>query len=302
MIVILEGILLGTFVHLHLTSMLLIRVLFKEGGVVQIPHLCLDLLYSISHLHEGRGCSWNIALDVKKGAISVDLDDSLAQHGSGVVTEATRHFLSFEDLSRELGVTDGTRKSMSFTVTMRVLLRSEVPLFNCTLETFTLGDRLYIDKLANLEVTRSQTVANRQEVLRGHLEFTEVSLRGQVVLEQVADLRFLHLGDVLLADTDLDSIDAVFLLCFDLRDLAPVKLHNSAGSQLSPLVPNVSHTDLVAHNSASLAQSVSWFTGCHGELGIDFLFETLESLDVVLYTVFLRLDHCLVVNSSLLRL
>ena len=82
-----------------------------------------------------------------------------------MIAQAASHLFALEDLSWELAVTDGTWKAMRLRVAVRVVLLSKVPSLDGTCETFTDGCSLNIDELADLKVTRAQTVAHRQEVL-----------------------------------------------------------------------------------------------------------------------------------------
>ena len=83
-------------------------------------------------------------------------------------------------------------------------------------------------------------------------------LRGEIVFKEVSSLRFPQVFQALFTATNLDSVAAVLLLCLDLCDLAPVDLNNSAGHQLTPLVPEMSHTDLVSDQTGPLTLTILW--------------------------------------------
>ena len=60
-----------------------------------------------------------------------------------------------------------------------------------------------------------------------------------------------------LANTDLNGVVAILLLGLDGSDLAAIHLDDGAGYDRTPLVPEVSHTDLVSKDTRSLAQTTS---------------------------------------------
>lgn len=80
----------------------------------------------------------------------------------------------------------------------------------------------------------------------------------QVVLQEVASLWLLQITKALFTTADLDGVAAVLLDCLYLCDLAPVDLNDSAWHELSPLVPEVSHADLIADQTSPLTVSVLW--------------------------------------------
>jgi len=110
-------------------------------------------------------------------------------------------------------------------------------------------------------VTRPQAVANGQEALLGGGEFSEMSFWRQVVFQQMADLGLLHFVRDNFANADLNCINSVLLLGFDLSDLAPVNLDNGAGLELTPFIPEVSAADFVAEHSSSLREPISFHGG-----------------------------------------
>ena len=95
----------------------------------------------------------------------------------------------------------------------------------------------------------------------------------EVVFKEVSSLRFFQVLQALLTAPNLDSIAAVFLLSLDLSDLASVDLDNSAWYELTPLVPKMSHTDLVSDQASSLAFTI--LRGCllNLVLAVDLIFK-----------------------------
>lgn len=162
------------------------------------------------------------------------------------------HLFALENLAREFAHTNGTRRSVSLGDTVGRVLHREVPPFNRALEAFTLTCCTNVDELSNLEVTRPQAVSNRQEALLGDWELGQMPLWRKIVLQEMADLGFLHLVWQYFANADLNGVNAIFLLCFDLCDLASVDLNDGAWLDLAPLVPEVGAADLVANNAGSL--------------------------------------------------
>lgn len=73
---------------------------------------------------------------------------------------------------------------------MRCKLLREVPLLDGSLEALTDRDRLDVDVLADLEVSGTDAVADRQEVFWCYLELDKVFLGWQIMLQIMAGLRF----------------------------------------------------------------------------------------------------------------
>jgi len=165
---------------------------------------------------------------------------------------------------------DTTRLPVSFTVSMGCVIHREVKPLDGTLRSLSFRNSLHVDTLSKSEVPRSKAVSDREEILRGHFEFDHVSFCREVVLHKVTGLWFLYLVGVLLANTHLDSVDAVVLEGLYLGDLATVDLDNSAGSQLTPLVPEMSHADFIPDQACPFGQVGGCFGLLDRELGVDF--------------------------------
>jgi len=165
---------------------------------------------------------------------------------------------------------DTTRLPVSFTVSMGRVIHREVKPLDGTLRSLSFRNSLHIDTLSQTKVSRSKAVSDREEILRGHFELDHVSFCWQVVLHKMSSLRFLYLVGVLLANTHLDSVDAVVFERLYLGDLATVDLDNSAGSQLTPLVPEMSHPDFIPDQACPFGQVGGCFGLLDRELGVDF--------------------------------
>lgn len=74
----------------------------------------------------------------------------------------------------------------------------------------------------------------------------------QVVFNKVADLGFLDFMSKFLSDAQLDRVNTVFLLGFDLGHLASVELDHRARHERAPLVPEVSHANFVPKDARAL--------------------------------------------------
>lgn len=131
----------------------------------------------------------------------------------------------------------------------------------------------------------AQVVAHRQEVLRAHRELTQVVLRGQIILQEMARKWLCQVLHSLFATAHLHCVDSVLLLGLDLRYLASVDLDDCAGHVLPPLVPIVSHSNFVADQSTSCASSSSWGSFHKTEISINFIFKARECFDFSLNTM-----------------
>ena len=156
---------------------------------------------------------------------------------------------------------------------MRGILTAEVPSLHGSLITLTLGDCLYINKLADAEVTRTHSITYWQEVLRGDWEFSQVTLRWQVVLEEMTCLGLAQVFEAFLPTADLNRIDSVFFKGLYLSDLASVKLDDCARNDLTPFVPEMSHTNFVSDQTSTLSITRSWGCLLDGELRVDLIFK-----------------------------
>lgn len=81
-----------------------------------------------------------------------------------------------------------------------------------------------------------------------------------------------------LANSYLYCIASIFLFHFHLCYLASVDLDDSAWDDFAPFIPIVSHANLVAHQTCSLAVSCSWFTRLKLKLLVDFVFKACKCL------------------------
>ena len=79
---------------------------------------------------------------------------------------------------------------MSFGVTMRSTLTTEIPSFHDTLETLTFTCGLDVYELAKLEMCWAESIANRQEVLWCYSKLSQVSLGRKSIFQKVASLGF----------------------------------------------------------------------------------------------------------------
>ena len=160
---------------------------------------------------------------------------------------------------------------------MRRTLSTKVPPLHGTLITLTLGDRLNIDELTDLEMSGAQAIANREEILWGHHELGQVSLWREVEFEKMTSLRLPQILHSFLANTNLNGIDAVLLESFDLSDLASINLNDGAWDDLSPFVPKVCHSHFIPKETHSLAISVSSGSFHKLELLVDLVLKAGES-------------------------
>lgn len=259
--------------------------------------MLFDLLNCIADSHGSRDAPRHVTENVEQTAINIDLDDHLVEDGSRLVTQLTRHLLALEDLTWELVVTDGTRTSVRERVTVRGVLSGEVPPLHDTTHTFTLGNCLHINKLADVEVSRSEAIADGEEVLWGHNELSEMSLGWEVVLEEVTSLGLVQILQALLTDTDLDGVNAILLLCLDLGHLAAVNLEDGACHDLTPLVPEVCHANFVSKEAHALAVPVGRDGFLKLILGVNLVLERSEGAAFVPKTMEVWVCELTIIND-----
>lgn len=73
----------------------------------------------------------------------------------------------------------------------------------------------------------------------------------QAVLQEVPRLWSLHFLETPLAAADLDCVDTVRFLAFNLDDLAAIDLQDGAWTVDAPTIPEVCHANLEAEESNS---------------------------------------------------
>ncbi len=103
----------------------------------------------------------------------------------------------------------------------------------------------------------------------------------------MTDLRLLNSVRHFFANTDLNCIDTISFLGFNLRYLTPVDLNDSAGSEFAPFVPKVSHSNFVAHQTHALRKSADRRHRSYWVVFVNFIFKGAESLGLVSYSILL---------------
>lgn len=183
---------------------------------------------------------------------------------------------------------------------MRGVLTAEVPSLHRSLVALTLRDCLHVDELSDAEVTWTESIAYRQEVLRSYRELYQLPLGRQIILQEVACLRFGQVLQSLFSAPYLDGIPAIFFFRLDLSDLAPVYLYHRAGHELSPFVPEMSHPYLVPEEPHSSRLSRDWCRLLYGEVLIDLILKGVKGGPLVGDTMHILEGDCGIVEYCLL--
>lgn len=92
------------------------------------------------------------------------------------------HLLTFPDFTGILALSDRSRKSVSFGVSVCGILTTKVPSFHHTLVSLTFAFRDDVYKLANAEMRGTQQIPNWQEVFLSHLELSQMLFRRDSIL------------------------------------------------------------------------------------------------------------------------
>ncbi len=100
---------------------------------------------------------------------------------------------------------------------------------------------------------------------------------------------------------NLNRVNTIFLFCLDLSDLAPVDLYDCAWHYLSPLVPEVSHPDLVPKQTDPPTVSVRCRSLLQLVLLVDFVFKAHKRLLYIRYTMTVRQGYRCIVKYFCLR-
>ena len=103
-----------------------------------------------------------------------------------------------------------------------------------------------------------------------------MSLRWEVKLEEMTSLRLFQVFHSLLTDANLNGIDPVLLESLDLSDLASINLKDGAWYDLTPLVPEVSHSHLVPEETHSSGIAIRGSSLLNLELLIDFVLKACK--------------------------
>lgn len=264
----------------------------------QIKNLSVNFLHCISNSNKARDWSRDITLNIKKRAVSINLYNFLIHCARAFVTHMTSHSTAFKDFTWVFTHTNRAWCSVCSWNTMRCILHVEVPTFNCSLHTLTLACRNTVNPLTYSKVSWTKTVSYWQKVFFCNWKFCKMTLRWQIVLYQVSYLRFLHFLGQNFSNTNLYSVNSIFLNGLDLSYLTSINLNDSAGCELTPLVPKMSHTNFVSQNTDSLWKSVDRFSWNNWEVLINLIFKRSKCLNLVCMTEFLWIYCFLVINST----
>ena len=103
-----------------------------------------------------------------------------------------------------------------------------------------------------------------------------MSLRWEVELEEMTSLRLFQVLHSLLTDANLNGINPVLLESLDLSDLASINLKDGAWHDLTPLVPEVSHSNLVPEETYSSGIAIRGSSLLNLVLLIDFVLKACK--------------------------
>ncbi len=134
----------------------------QESRAKQVPMLCLDLLNCISHLDHSRYRSSHLSSDVKQCSIRINFDYELVHWGCALVAHVASHSAALKNLTGVLTHTDRTWSSVGQTHTVGSILHTKIPPLNRSLESLTFANWNSVYELTDLEVTRTETIANWQ--------------------------------------------------------------------------------------------------------------------------------------------
>lgn len=263
--------------------------------------LSINLLHRISNPNYSRDRAGNLTPNVEQGAIRINFDHYLIQWGCRLATHVASHFLSLENLTRELTHTNRTSGSVSLGHTVRRILHSETPSFNSSLKAFTFAGWDRVDKLSNFEVARSKAVTDWQEVFFWNFEFSNMSLRGKIIFQKMSNLGLVHFLRKYFANSDLNRVNSIPLLSLNLCYLASIKLNNGTWLEFTPFVPEMGHSNLVAQHTRSGWVSVNLLGRHDWELLVDIIFEWAPGLDIICDTELTWANNLLVVEATLWR-
>ena len=103
-----------------------------------------------------------------------------------------------------------------------------------------------------------------------------MSLGWQVEFKEMTSLRLFQVLHSFFTNANLNRIDSILLKSLDLCDLASIDLKDSAGHDLTPLVPEVSHTHFISKESNSSGITISGSSLLKLELMIDFVLKACK--------------------------
>ena len=112
----------------------------------------------------------------------------------------------------------------------------------------------------------------------------------------MADFRFYKFLYFFLSCSDLDRIyDIPIVFLFYLSHLTSIYLNYSTWQLLSPIVPKVRHTYLLAYKSNSFTISFNWLSWNYWEISVDLVFKWLKRIKLINNAV-LFCDDWLIIN------
>ena len=155
-----EGISNVTLIDLIFLSSFTFSILTcNKSRTQQIKHLSVNFLHCISNSHQARDWSRNVALNIKKRPVSINLYNFLIHRARTFVTHMTSHSTPFKDFTWVFTHTNWTWCSVCSWNSMRCVLHVEVPTFNRTLHTLTFARWNAVDPLTYSKVSRTKTVS-----------------------------------------------------------------------------------------------------------------------------------------------
>lgn len=113
----------------------------------------------------------------------------------------------------------------------------------------------------------------------------------------MTSLRLLEVFQAFLTTPNLDRVNAVLLKSLDLSDLASIDLNYGARHDLTPFVPEMSHTDLIADQAYSFAVSILRCGFLQLEVKVDLIFKRGERVSMISHSVHCRRGELIIIKD-----
>ncbi|GBH14751.1 permease component [Pseudomonas syringae pv. actinidiae] len=204
----------------------------------------------------------NSTLDQQQIAFSVHAHYFEGLHGHALRAHMTGHFFALEYTTRSLALADRARDAVGDGVTVGIVLTTEIPALDRTLEAFTLGLTGYINQLTSSEDFSVDLIASLVLAFF-KTEFHDGTTGGYVRFSEVASLSGCNTRSTTLADSDLHCTIAIGFFGFKLSDAIRLDLNDRDRNGDTFFGENTGHTAFTTDYTNSHVVNLMSVRGFH---------------------------------------
>ena len=204
----------------------------------------------------------NSALDQQQIAFSVDAHYFEGLHGHALSAHMTGHFFALEYTTRSLALANRARDAVGNGVTVSVILATEIPTLDRTLEAFTFGLTGYINQLTSGEDFSVDQIASLVLAFF-QAEFPDATTSSDISLGEVTGLSLGNAGSTTLTHGHLHSTVAIAFFGFELGDTIRLDLNDRNRNGDTFFGENTGHTAFTTDYTNSHVVNLMSVRGFH---------------------------------------